>query len=162
MGHSGNGTTNHVAILRLQLNEKVKFNIMPYRGSGPGINDLLAGNIDCFADQLTSSMPHIQSRQAARPLVNFGLDHIPDLPNVPTLKEAGCTPFEGGTTAGVFVRKETPQAAGRSPEQGASSSGSRTRPPPSACASSARSCGRRRPSSSPRRSRPTRPTSPSC
>ena len=108
MGHSGNGTTNHVAILRLQLNEKIKFNIVPYRGSGPGINDLLAGTIDCFADQLTSSMPHIQSGKL-RGLVNFGLDHIPDLPQVPTLKEAGCIPFEGGTTAGVFVRKETPQ-----------------------------------------------------
>jgi tripartite-type tricarboxylate transporter receptor subunit TctC len=108
MGHSGNGTTNHVAILRLELNEKIKFNIVPYRGSGPGINDLLAGTIDCFADQLTSSMPHIQSGKL-RGLVNFGLDHIPDLPNVPTLKEAGCIPFEGGTTAGVFVRKETPQ-----------------------------------------------------
>jgi len=108
MGHSGNGTTNHVAILRLQLNEKIKFNIVPYRGSGPGINDLLAGTIDCFADQLTSSMPHIQSGKL-RGLVNFGLDHIPDLPQVPTLKEAGCVPFEGGTTAGVFVRKETPQ-----------------------------------------------------
>ncbi len=108
MGHSGNGTTNHVAILRLQLNEKIKFNIVPYRGSGPGINDLLAGTIDCFADQLTSSMPHIQSGKL-RGLVNFGLDHIPDLPQVPTLKEANCTPFEGGTTAGVFVRKETPQ-----------------------------------------------------
>ena len=108
MGHSGNGTTNHVAILRLQLNEKIKFNIVPYRGSGPGINDLLAGTIDCFADQLTSSMPHIQSGKL-RGLVNFGLDHIPDLPDVPTLKDAGCIPFEGGTTAGVFVRKETPQ-----------------------------------------------------
>ena len=108
MGHSGNGTTNHVAILRLQLNEKIKFNIVPYRGSGPGINDLLAGTIDCFADQLTSSMPHIQSGKL-KGLVNFGLDHIPDLPDVPTLKEAGCIPFEGGTTAGVFVRKETPQ-----------------------------------------------------
>ncbi|MGE5150675.1 MAG: Bug family tripartite tricarboxylate transporter substrate binding protein [Rhodospirillaceae bacterium] len=108
MGHSGNGTTNHVGILRLQLNENIKFNIVPYRGSGPGINDLLAGTIDCFADQLTSSMPHIQSGKL-RGLVNFGLDHIPDLPQVPTLKEAGCTPFEGGTTAGVFVRKETPQ-----------------------------------------------------
>jgi tripartite-type tricarboxylate transporter receptor subunit TctC len=108
MGHSGNGTTNHVGILRLELNEKIKFNVVPYRGSGPGINDLLAGTIDCFADQLTSSMPHIQSGKL-RGLVNFGLDHIPDLPNVPTLKEAGCIPFEGGTTAGVFVRKETPQ-----------------------------------------------------
>ena len=37
IGHPGNGTTNHVAILRLQLNEKLKFNIVPYRGSGPGI-----------------------------------------------------------------------------------------------------------------------------
>jgi len=108
MGHSGNGTTNHVAILRLQLNEQVKFNVIPYKGSGPGINDLLGGNIDCFADQLTSSMPHIQSSKL-RPLVNFGLGNIPDLPKVPTLKEAGCTPFEGGTTAGVFVRAETPR-----------------------------------------------------
>jgi tripartite-type tricarboxylate transporter receptor subunit TctC len=108
IGHSGNGTTNHVAILRLQLNEKLKFNIVPYRGSGPGINDLLAGTIDCFADQLTSSMPHIQSGKL-RPLMNFGLQGIPDLPNVPTLKDAGCTPFEGGTTAGVFVRLETPK-----------------------------------------------------
>jgi tripartite-type tricarboxylate transporter receptor subunit TctC len=108
MGHSGNGTTNHVGILRLELNEKIKFNVVPYRGSGPGINDLLAGTIECFADQLTSSMPHIKSGKL-RGLVNFGLDHIPDLPDVPTLKEAGCIPFEGGTTAGVFVRKETPQ-----------------------------------------------------
>ena len=107
MGHSGNGTTNHVSILRLQLNEQVKFNIIPYRGSGPGIADLLAGNVDCFADQLTSSMPHIQSGKL-RGLVNFGLEKIPDLPNVPILKEVGCMPFEGGTTAGVFVRLETP------------------------------------------------------
>jgi tripartite-type tricarboxylate transporter receptor subunit TctC len=112
MGHSGNGTTNHVAVLRLELNEKVKFNVIPYRGSGPGINDLLAGNIDCFADQLTSSMPHIQAGKL-KGLVNFGLARIPDLPpnvpDVPTLKDAGLTPFEGGTTAGVFVRGETPK-----------------------------------------------------
>jgi tripartite-type tricarboxylate transporter receptor subunit TctC len=109
MGHSGNGTTNHVAILRQQLNENIKFNIIPYRGSGPGINDLLAGTIDCFADQLTSSMPHIQSG-TLKPLMVYGLERIPELPNVPTLKDAGCTPFEGGTTAGVFVRAETPPA----------------------------------------------------
>ncbi len=108
MGQSGNGTTNHVAVLRLELNEKVKFNVIPYKGSGPGINDLLAGTIDCFADQLTSSMPHIKSGKL-RPLVNFGLEKIPDLPDVPTLKEAGCIPFEGGTTAGVFVRAGTPE-----------------------------------------------------
>jgi len=108
MGHSGNGTTNHVGILRLQLNEDIKFNIIPYKGSGPGIADLLAGNIDCFSDQLTSSMPHIQDGKL-RALVNFGLERIPDLPDVPTLKDVGCKPFEGGTTAGIFVRLDTPQ-----------------------------------------------------
>jgi tripartite-type tricarboxylate transporter receptor subunit TctC len=106
IGHSGNGTTNHVSILRLQLNQGLKFNIVPYKGSGPGINDLIGGNIDCFADQLTSSMPHIKSGKL-KPVVNFGLEKIADLPEVPTLKEAGLIPFEGGTTAGVFVRKET-------------------------------------------------------
>ncbi|MFI5001689.1 MAG: Bug family tripartite tricarboxylate transporter substrate binding protein, partial [Reyranellales bacterium] len=50
IGHPGNGTTNHVAILRLQVNQGVKFNLIPYKGAGPGINDLLAGTIDCFVD----------------------------------------------------------------------------------------------------------------
>ena len=108
MGHSGSGTTNHVAILRLQLNEQVKFNVIPYRGSGPGLNDLLGGTIDCFSDQLTSSMPHIKSGKL-KALMVFGTERVPDLPDVPTLKEAGCKPFEGGTTAGVFVRAETPR-----------------------------------------------------
>lgn len=108
IGHSGNGTTNHVAILRLQLNEGLKFNIIPYRGSGPGLNDVLAGTTECFADQITSSMPHIKSGKL-RPLMTFGLSRIPELPDVPTLAEAGCKAFDGGTTAGVFVRKEVPQ-----------------------------------------------------
>jgi len=109
IGHSGNGTTNHVAILRLQLNQGLKFNIIPYRGSGPGINDLLAGTIDCIADQITSSMPHIKSGKL-RPLMSFTFGRIPELPHVPALADAGCTAFDGGTTAGVFVRKETPPA----------------------------------------------------
>ena len=109
IGHSGNGTTNHVAILRLQLNEGIKFNIIPYRGSGPGIADLLAGNIDCFADQLTSSMPHFQSGKL-RPLATFGLERIPQLPDVPTLGDLGGKPFDGSTTAGVFAHIDTPKA----------------------------------------------------
>lgn len=108
IGHSGNGTTNHVAILRLQVNEKLNFNIIPYKGSGPGLNDLLAGNIDCFADQLTASMPHIQSGKF-RALMALGPERIPELPDVPTLEQVECKPFDGATTAGVFVRLETPK-----------------------------------------------------
>lgn len=108
IGHSGNGTTNHVSILRLQLNDNVKFNIIPYRGSGPGIADLLAGTVDCFADQLTSSMPHIKSGKL-RPLMTFGMERIPELPDVPTLGDLGIKPFDGATTAGVFAHVDTPK-----------------------------------------------------
>ena len=109
IGHSGNGTTNHISILRLQLNDDLKFNIIPYRGSGPGIADLLAGTVDSFADQLTSSMPHIKSGKL-RPLASFGMERIPELPDVPTLGDLGIKPFDGATTAGVFAHIDTPKA----------------------------------------------------
>ena len=110
MGHPGNGTTNHIGILRLQLNEKVQFNNIPYRGSGPGLADLLAGQIDLYTDQLTSSLPHIKAGKLKALLV-LSPDRISQLPDVPSLKEIGSTPFDGGTTAGVLARAETPAVA---------------------------------------------------
>lgn len=110
LGHAGNGTPNHTDILRLQENEKVSFNIVPYRGSGVGLNDVLAGQIDGYVDQLSSSLPHLQAGKL-RALVVLGEKRVPELPNVPTLAEVGATPFDGGTTLGIFVRAETPQPA---------------------------------------------------
>jgi tripartite-type tricarboxylate transporter receptor subunit TctC len=110
IGHPGNGTTNHIAILRLQVNESLKFNVIPYRGSGPGLADLMAGQIDLYADQLTTSLPHIRAGKL-RPLLALSADRIVPLPNVPSLKDIGSQPFDGGTTAGVLARAETPPAA---------------------------------------------------
>ena len=107
MGHAGNGTPNHTDILRMQENEKVTFSIVPYRGSGVGLNDVLAGQIDSYVDQLSSSLPHLQSGKL-RALVVIGEKRTPELPNVPTLAEVGCKPFDGGTTLGLFVRQDTP------------------------------------------------------
>lgn len=108
LGHAGNGTPNHIDILRIQENEKVSFSVVPYRGSGVGLNDVLASQIDAYVDQLTSSLPHIQSGKL-RAIVVIGEKRIPEQPNVPTLAETGCTPFDGGTTLGIFVRTGTPQ-----------------------------------------------------
>jgi tripartite-type tricarboxylate transporter receptor subunit TctC len=107
LGHAGNGTPNHTDILRLQENEKVSFNIVPYRGSGVGLNDVLAGQIDGYVDQLSSSLPHLQSGKL-RALVVIGEKRIPELPNVPTLAEKGAAAFDGGTTLGIYVRADTP------------------------------------------------------
>ncbi|MCW5744782.1 MAG: tripartite tricarboxylate transporter substrate binding protein [Alphaproteobacteria bacterium] len=108
VGHAGNGTTNHIGILRIQLNEKLSFNIIPYKGSGPGLVDLMGGQIDCYVDQLTTSLPHIKSGKL-RPLVALSLERLPELPDVPTLMDLGGTGFDGGTTAGLFARVETPK-----------------------------------------------------
>lgn len=108
IGHAGNGTTNHVAILRLQVNEQVQFNIIPYRGSGPGLNDLIAGQIDLYMDQLTTSLPQIKAGKAKALLV-VSPERIAELPNVPSLTDIGSKPFDGGTTAGVLARAGTPE-----------------------------------------------------
>jgi len=108
IGHAGNGTSNHIDILRLQVNEKIQFNIIPYKGSGPGLADLMSGNLDLYTDQLSSSLPHIQGGKL-RPLVALSLERLPELPSVPTLGDIGGTAFDGGTTAGLFARVETPK-----------------------------------------------------
>lgn len=109
LGHAGNGTPNHTDILRIQMNDNVTFAIVPYRGSGLGLNDVVAGQIDGYVDQLTSSMPYIKSGKV-RPLVVIANERIRDLPDVPILSQAGGSKdFDGGTTIGALVRVETPQ-----------------------------------------------------
>ena len=107
IGHAGNGTTNHIGILRLQMNEKVQFNIIPYKGSGPGLSDLMADQIDLYTDQLTTSLPQIRAGKLKALLV-LSPERIAQLPDVPSLSDIGTQPFDGGTTAGVFARVETP------------------------------------------------------
>ncbi|MFO1081946.1 MAG: tripartite tricarboxylate transporter substrate binding protein [Reyranellaceae bacterium] len=109
LGHAGNGTPNHTDILRIQLDEDVTFAIVPYRGSGLGLNDVVAGQIDGYVDQLTSSMPYIKSGKL-RALVVIANERVRDLPDVPTLTQAGGRrDFDGGTTIGALVRVETPK-----------------------------------------------------
>lgn len=107
IGHAGNGTANHLGILRLQANEKVQFNVIPYKGSAPGLADLMAGQTDLYTDQLTTSLPQIRAGKLKALLV-LGPDRISQLPDVPSLKDIGSQPFDGGTTAGLFARAETP------------------------------------------------------
>jgi len=107
IGHAGNGTSNHIGILRLQVNEKVQFNIIPYKGSGPGLGDLMANQIDLYTDQLTTSLPHIKAGKLKALLV-LSPERVSQLPDVPSLVDIGTQPFDGGTTAGVFARIETP------------------------------------------------------
>ncbi|MFC4278107.1 tripartite tricarboxylate transporter substrate binding protein [Achromobacter aloeverae] len=109
IGHSGNGTTNHIAILLLEKAAGVRLNIIPYKGSGPGLNDLLGGQLDAFIDQLPSSLPHLKAGNL-RPLAMTSASRAADLPQVRTLQELGLAGFDVTTTAGLMAPAGTPAA----------------------------------------------------
>lgn len=109
VGHSGNGTTNHVAILLLQDAAQVKFNIVPYKGSSPALTDLLGGQIDAMVDQLPSSLAHLQAGKL-RALAVTTKDRTADLPAVPTLNETGQKGFDVSTVTGLLVPEKTPES----------------------------------------------------
>ncbi|HEX4763663.1 MAG TPA: tripartite tricarboxylate transporter substrate binding protein [Usitatibacter sp.] len=107
IGHSGNGTTNHVAILLLQDALKVQWNIVPYKGSGPALIDLVGGRIDSMMDQTSSSLPQIQGGKL-RAIAVGTKTRIPELPQVPTLQEEGVADFEAATPSALLAPAGTP------------------------------------------------------
>ena len=107
IGHSGNGTTNHIAILQLQEALKVDWVPVPYKGSGPALIDLVGGQIESMIDQTSSSLPQIQAGKL-RALAVGTRSRIADLPNVPTLQEEGVANFEAVTPSGLFAPAGTP------------------------------------------------------
>jgi len=107
IGHPGNGTTNHIAILRLQEASGVRFNIVPYKGSALALTDALGGQIDGLFDQLPSSLPQVKARK----LIAFAVtskDVSPYLPGVKPLAEAGFPNFNVTTVTGLFAPAKTP------------------------------------------------------
>lgn len=109
VGHSGNGTTNHVAILLLQEAAQVKFNIIPYKGSSPALSDLLGGQIDAMVDQLPSSLSHLQAGKL-KALAVTSLARASDLPSIPTMNEIGLKEFDVSTITGMLVPAKTPDS----------------------------------------------------
>jgi tripartite-type tricarboxylate transporter receptor subunit TctC len=87
----GVGSAGHVLLEHFSHLAGVKFNHVPYRGSGPMQNDLMAGQLDVISDNIPALMPHIQSGKL-RVLAIRDLKRLPQLPNAPTLKELGFEP----------------------------------------------------------------------
>ncbi len=107
MGHAGNGTTNHIALLSLQAAAGLSFNIIPYKGSGPMLNDMLGGQIELCVDQVSSSIGHIRGGRL-KPLAVTSRERSGDLPDVPTLHELGLTGFDQVTLSGIAAPAGTP------------------------------------------------------
>ncbi|HUL56748.1 MAG TPA: tripartite tricarboxylate transporter substrate binding protein [Usitatibacter sp.] len=107
IGHSGNGTTNHIAILLLQDAMKLDFNVVAYKGSGPMLVDLVGGQIDSGLDQTSSSLPQVRAGKL-RALAVCTRKRLAELPDVPTLDESGASGYEAVTPSGLFAPAGTP------------------------------------------------------
>ena len=106
---AGNGTPQHLAGELFNTQMGVDITHIPYKGAGPALNDVIGGQVGVMFDILGSSLPHIQSGKLV-PLAVTSAKRTPQLPNVPTMAEAGVTGYEFGAWHGVAVRAGTPPA----------------------------------------------------
>jgi tripartite-type tricarboxylate transporter receptor subunit TctC len=82
----GNGTTSHLTSELFQLMAQVKLQNVPYRGSAPALNDLVAGSVDCMFDNLGVSMQLVKAGRL-RLIAVASPQRLPSLPDVPTIAE---------------------------------------------------------------------------
>lgn len=106
---AGNGTPQHLAGELFNTQMGIEITHIPYKGAGPALNDVIGGQVGVMFDILGSSLPHINSGKLV-PLAVTSAKRTPQLPNVPTMAEAGVTGYEFGAWHGIAVRAGTPPA----------------------------------------------------
>ncbi len=100
-GTAGAGTSMHLAGVMFGQMTQTELTHVPYKGSVPGINDMLGGHLPAMFDNLPASLPHIQAGKL-RALAVAGKSRSPSLPNVPTMAEAGIAGYEVDPWFGVY------------------------------------------------------------
>jgi len=104
---SGVGSTQHIAGEGFDIAAGVKSIHVPYKGSSQAHLDVIAGNVQIMFDTTSSAMGQIKAGKF-KALAVTTAQRSSELPNVPTLAEAGVTGFEMSTWYGVFVTTGTP------------------------------------------------------
>lgn len=106
-GSAGNGTTHHLAAELFTLQTGAKFTHVPYKGAGPMMQDLLAGQVDLAFDGMATSAQQIRAGKL-RPLAVSTAKRSFVVPDVPTMKEAGVPGYELTTWYALWAIKGTP------------------------------------------------------
>jgi tripartite-type tricarboxylate transporter receptor subunit TctC len=106
-GTSGVGSQPHLAGILFQNLTRTRMQHVPYRGAGPAIQDLIAGQIDLvFGDPSMVPAVHAGSVKAIAVAAKHRLTALPD---IPTIEESGFTGFAFANWIGIFAPKDTPK-----------------------------------------------------
>ncbi|MFT3720075.1 Bug family tripartite tricarboxylate transporter substrate binding protein [Pseudorhodoferax sp.] len=106
---SGAGSTQHIAAEMFKDVAKVDITHVPYKGSGPALVDLIGGQVQLSFDTLPSVIGQIKNGKV-RALAVTAAKRNPQLPNVPTMQEAGMPGVEMSAWYGIYMPASTPKA----------------------------------------------------
>ena len=107
IGYGGNGTVMHMTAALLLQSARIKLTLVPYRGTGPVVTDVLAGHISLAVLDIPSSLELIRAGRL-KPLGVTSAKRVPFLREVPTLDEQGVTGFESTGWFGLVAPAATP------------------------------------------------------
>ena len=107
-GTAGPGSASHVAGVYFQTLTGTHFPFVPYRGTGPALNDLMAGQIDLIVDQTSNSMAQVKAG-TVKTFAVTAKARLPAAPDVPTVDEAGVPGLYISVWYGFWVPKGTPR-----------------------------------------------------
>ena len=109
MAHAGIGSVSYTTCLMLNATLDIKPTLVPFQGTGPAMNALIAGGVDYMCDQIVSVVPQVRdgtivALAVATPKRNAAL------PRVPTAREAGVPAFDASAWNALFAPSKTPPA----------------------------------------------------
>jgi len=107
VGTAGAGSATHVAGVYFQQHAGVPLQFVPYRGTGPALTDLIAGQIDMIVDQASNALPHVKSG-AVKAYAVTSDTRLASAPEIPTADEAGLPGFHMSVWYGLWAPKGTP------------------------------------------------------
>jgi tripartite-type tricarboxylate transporter receptor subunit TctC len=107
---AGIGSASYLCGLLFMNTIQTDFLTIPYKGTGPAMNDLVGGQVDFICDQTTNTVPQIKSGNVKVYGVTTAA-RLPSLPEVPTLDEQGLKGFDLVVWNGLYAPKGTPKAA---------------------------------------------------
>ena len=105
---SGNGSLQHATGAMLEQQAGIRMTHIPYKGTGPALQDLLAGQVDITFGTAPPFIPHIHSGKL-RVLATTGKARLPSLPDVPTTAEAGLPKLDATSWFAVYAPAKTPK-----------------------------------------------------
>jgi tripartite-type tricarboxylate transporter receptor subunit TctC len=110
ISNAGVGSSSHLIAALVASSAGIKVTMVPYKGAGPALIDVIGGQVDGIFDQTNTALPQIKEGKV-RALAVTSKARLPQLKTVPALNETVMPGFEASTWYGIYAPKGTPKAA---------------------------------------------------